>query len=78
MKPADDQMEAAERRAAREAHRAGREREFETLAHYLHRDPRQAEIEQLHARLPWSGATLQLALASLRRRVRELARRRTA
>jgi hypothetical protein len=65
-------------RAAHEARRAGREREFAALAPYVDRDPPQAEREQLHAQLSWSRATLELALASLRRRIRELARRRTA
>jgi hypothetical protein len=65
-------------RAAREARRAGREREFEALAPYLERDPRQQELELLRTQLRWSDAALELALASLRRRVRELARRREA
>ena len=65
-------------RVAREARWAGREREFAALAPYLDRDPRHEELEQLNAQLAWSGATLELALASLRRRVRELVRRRSA
>jgi hypothetical protein len=65
-------------RAGSEALRAGREREFEALAPYVDRDPGQPELEQLQAQLRWSGAALHLALASLRRRVQELARRRVA
>jgi hypothetical protein len=73
MKPAEDQMEIAERVVAREARRAGREREFETLVPFLHRDPGHEEMAALAQRLPWSGAALKRALDSLRRRVRELA-----
>ena len=38
-------------RVAREARRAGREREFAALAPYLDRDPRHGELEQLNAQL---------------------------
>ena len=73
MKPADDPLESARRGVAREAWRAGREREFELLSPYLDRDPGQEELAVLSVQLPWSGAALSRALASLRRRARELA-----
>ena len=72
MKPADVQHPEVTA-VAREAWRAGREREFETLVAYLHRDPGLEELTALAAHLPWSGAALARALSSLRRRVGELA-----
>ena len=73
MKPADEPMETAERSVAREAWRAGRERELATLLPYLHRDPADEELALLEVQLPWTGAAFARALASLRRRFRELA-----